>query len=382
MQHSLLYTSLFVVAIIFGLGLFSLYNQESDHHGILGVKHNATNSNNGFERPMTRAERRKQRRADRQRRRKDRSSKRRHKTVTHDFVASSFQGSINSAPNNIGFSVGGAKDINNFRQTIDNNFVPLQSSITYEGIFYDYYFDTIQASIGSNTKQECTELFCPTYASAVLNSADLYSEDNTYEYYLSVGLNSGIKEDEFKRKLLNLVIVLDISGSMSAFMRNGCEGLQGRSCSNLNVAKNAIIGLFKHLNDQDRIGVVTFNHNSKVINKLDAINQLNMDDLSTKITNLVQGGSTNMESGYKQGTMLFDSAELDLNDSEYENRIIFLTDAMPNTGMIDEKYLLSLTRNNADRKIYTTFIGIGVNFNSNLIESITNIRGGNYYSVN
>eukprot|EP01084_Bolivina_argentea_P036793 68029_1 len=80
------------------------------------------------------------------------------KTLDYGHAGGSRGGGIYAA-NNIGFSVGGAKDINNFRDNIENNFVPLRSSITYEGIFYDYYFDT--GSIANYTKQECTQLFCP-----------------------------------------------------------------------------------------------------------------------------------------------------------------------------------------------------------------------------
>ena len=36
------------------------------------------------------------------------------------------------------------------------------------------------------------------------------------EYYITVGLNSNIKESDFQRKKLNLVIVLDVSGSMDS----------------------------------------------------------------------------------------------------------------------------------------------------------------------
>lgn len=104
---------------------------------------------------------------------------------------------------NIGFSTGGAKDINNFRENIKNDYLPLPTDVTYEGLFYDYYFDT-------GEKEECLKLFCPSYSYAL--SKDPFSEEK--EYYLSVGLNSGIKESDFQRKKLNLVIVLDISGSM------------------------------------------------------------------------------------------------------------------------------------------------------------------------
>ncbi|MCK5176210.1 MAG: hypothetical protein KAQ92_00665, partial [Candidatus Aenigmarchaeota archaeon] len=70
-----------------------------------------------------------------------------------------------------------------------------------------------------------------------------------------------------------------------------------------------------------------------------------------------------------------------LDSDEYENRIIFLTDAMPNIGITSKEGLLGMTGENSENKIYTTFIGIGVDFNTELIEHITKIRGANYYSV-
>ena len=39
-------------------------------------------------------------------------------------------------------------------------------------------------------------------------------DDRDVDYYLSIGLNSNVRESDFKRQKLNLVIVLDISGSM------------------------------------------------------------------------------------------------------------------------------------------------------------------------
>jgi len=106
---------------------------------------------------------------------------------------------------NIGYSTGGAKDANNFRENIAQNNLPLETDITYEGVFYDYYFDTGAAS-------ECKALFCPSYVPML--STDPLSA--AQEPFLSVGLNSGIKESDFARKKLNLVVVLDVSGSMSS----------------------------------------------------------------------------------------------------------------------------------------------------------------------
>jgi hypothetical protein len=46
-----------------------------------------------------------------------------------------------------------------------------------------------------------------------MGQADLLSNED--EFFITVGLNSGM-EGEFDRKMLNLVVVLDISGSMAS----------------------------------------------------------------------------------------------------------------------------------------------------------------------
>jgi Ca-activated chloride channel family protein len=82
----------------------------------------------------------------------------------------------------------------------------------------------------------------------------------------------------------------------------------------------------------------------------------------------------------KLGTELYDALEPP-EPSERERRIIFLTDAMPNIGETSEGGLLGMARANAARGIHATFIGIGVDFNTELVEAITKVRGANYHSV-
>ena len=65
-----------------------------------------------------------------------------------------------SADAGVGFSAGGAKDINSFRDNIENGYLPMPADLQYEGLFYDYYFDTGQT-------QDCDDLFCPSYSTAV-----------------------------------------------------------------------------------------------------------------------------------------------------------------------------------------------------------------------
>ena len=280
----------------------------------------------------------------------------------------------------LGFAVGGAKDIDNFRANIDAGFLPLHTDVTHEGLFYDYYFDTGAA-------QECEELFCPSYLTAV--SADPFSGQN--QYYLSVGLNSGLTEADFERKKLNLVIVLDVSGSMDSQFDQYHYDSQGNpvsrggidddfSKSKMEVANESVVGLLDHLTDDDRLGVVLFESTAHVAKPLESMGDTDRERLARNILDIYADGGTNMESGITLGASLFDDV-LESDQTGYENRIIFLTDAMPNTGSTGKGQLFNLIEWNAEKKIYTTVIGIGVDFNTELIEHVTDVRGANYYSV-
>ncbi|MFC7194051.1 hypothetical protein ACFQL4_04290 [Halosimplex aquaticum] len=69
------------------------------------------------------------------------------------------------------------------------------------------------------------------------------------------------------------------------------------------------------------------------------------------------------------------------NDSERETRVVYVTDAMPNLGDTDGDSLESRLRSQANQGIHSTFVGVGVDFNSRLTETISTVRGANYYSV-
>jgi Ca-activated chloride channel family protein len=278
----------------------------------------------------------------------------------------------------IGLAVGGAKDINNFRENIKNGYLPLPTDMTCEGLYYDYYFDTGQT-------KSCSKLYCPSYSYAV--TRDPFS--NKTEYYLSVGLNSGLKESDFARKKLNLVIVLDISGSMSSsfdqyyYDRFGNPVELDRSewrTQKIEAAKDAIMSILKQLNDDDRFGIVLFNSQAYLLQPMTSVRRADMDDVYDRISEIQANSNTNLSAGMKLGTDLIEKYG-DYDPNDYENRIIFLTDAMPNTGETGEYSLLRLLTNNADNHIYTTFIGIGVDFNTQLVDYITKTRGANYYSV-
>lgn len=284
-----------------------------------------------------------------------------------------------AAAPSIGLSTGGAKDINNFRENIEQGYLPLPTDITYEGLFYDYYFQTGQ-------QKECRKLFCPSYSMAV--SRDPFSGEP--EHYLSVGLNSGLAD--FSRKKLNLVVVLDYSGSMSSPFSEYYYDRFGNMVSlkrpdeaaersKMQIADQAVVDLTGHLTDQDRFGMVVFSDGAYTLDPLTSIGDKDRERLKERILRIEATDGTNMEAGMRKGTTLLEKYR-QASASEYENRIIFLTDAMPNIGETGDSELLQMLKDNAEEGIYTTFIGIGVDFNTELVENITRIKGASYYSVN
>ncbi len=280
----------------------------------------------------------------------------------------------------IGLSAGGAKDVANFRENILNSYLPLPTDVTYEGLFYDYYFDT-----GAGAPSG--KLFSPSYSYAV--TRDPIS--NQPEYYLSAGLNSGLKESDFKRKNLNLVIVLDSSGSMGENFNqyyydrfgkqiDAYEGSGIYRARKIDSAKEAILSILDQLADNDRLAIVQFNSTASVVKSMGKVGEINLTSVKNDVLNIQAGGSTNLSSGIELATDKLRYVP-DAGKAEYESRLIILTDAQPNTGDISAGGIMGRLQNNAERRIFTTFIGIGVDFNSQLVEEITKIKGANYYSI-
>lgn len=282
-----------------------------------------------------------------------------------------------SGDSTLGFAVGGAKNVDNFRENIKNGYLPISTDLTYNGLFYDYYFNT-----GNNENKNSDEMFYPTYSTAF--SKDPISGNG--EYYMTVGLNSNIKESDFQRKKLNLIVVMDISGSMSSgFNSYYYDGrkLEGDKTndtrSKMKIANESLNCLIDQLKPEDRLGIVLFDNSAYLAKPVNFVGETDTEKIKEHILEITPQGGTNFEAGYTKGTELF--TDKMLNDDEYENRIIVITDAMPNLGTTSKGELTKYVKENADKGIYTSFVGVGVDFNTEVIECLSDVKGANYYSV-
>jgi Ca-activated chloride channel family protein len=274
----------------------------------------------------------------------------------------------------VGLSAGGAKDIGNFRENVENGYTPQPEAVSDEGLFYDYYFET-------GERGDTDALFAPRYGAAVSD----HPITSDTEQYLSVGLDSTLSVEEFERPRLDLVAVLDVSGSMDSQFDEYYYDEHGRQQSvdtdgetKLEAATEALCALTEQLHAEDRLGVVLYNHRAHVAKPLRDVGATDMPAIRRHIREIAAGGSTNLADGFEAAVdMLIE----EMPDPRVERRVVFMTDMMPNTGTTDDGALTELFADAATDGIHTTFVGMGLDANADLAEALSGIRGANHYFV-
>ncbi|MDS0243555.1 MULTISPECIES: VWA domain-containing protein [unclassified Haloferax] len=280
------------------------------------------------------------------------------------------------ASKSLGLAVGGSRDATNFRENIHEGYVPQPDALAYEGLFYDYRFPT--------TESEHTEdaLFTPTFERASARNP----VTGEREVYLSVGLDSSLSSSEFERPPLDVVAVLDTSGSMSSpfdeyyYDSTGTRREVGddekSNDTKMEAAAASLCALTKQLAPGDQLGVVLFDSRAHVAKPLRDVQSTDMDAIRGHIRDVRAGGGTNMGEGFDAARQMF--AEM---QPEREQRIVFMTDAMPNTGTTRSNQLVDLVADAASERIHTTFVGMGLDENAELASDLSAVRGANHYFV-
>jgi len=147
----------------------------------------------------------------------------------------------------------------------------------------------------------------------------------------------------------------------------------------LQVAISSILGLLNQLKETDHFALVTFNEEAQTVQKLDPWKDINKANLKETITKIQEGGGTSLSVGMEAATQMIIESMKTTNTNE--NRIFYFTDMMITAGELDSQQLLKAFQANADMKIYTTFVGIGVDFDTDMVSAISKTRACNYFSV-
>jgi Ca-activated chloride channel family protein len=186
-----------------------------------------------------------------------------------------------------------------------------------------------------------------------------FNDDNVL---VRVGVQGEIVSGD-ERGDATLTFVIDTSGSMDRDDRLG-------------LVKESLSILVDELNEDDRVAIVTYSDTSGVV--LEPTQVRDKDVILDAIDGLRTGGSTNLESGLREG---YDLARSAFNEGGI-NRVIIASDGVANAGITDIDELGRLIREDADAGIDLVTIGFGLgNFNDVLMEQLADNGDGFYAYV-
>ncbi|WP_170319751.1 vWA domain-containing protein [Polyangium spumosum] len=249
---------------------------------------------------------------------------------------------------------GGAQGFGYFRKLVRDQHVPKAEVLTIEGFLREFSLPLTRAA-------DCRALVCVNPAVAV--------DAEKRRLYVQLGMSSAMTAALFERDPLNLSVVLDVSGSMSAD--------DGTEKSRLEWAKDALVRTIEELDEEDVLSIVLFETNSEILVRPAPVGD--KEALITKVRALQTRGSTNLEAGLRDGfTLVRENVD---RLPGYEHRVILISDAGLNTGVTDTTSLERLVQEQARRRVGLTALGVGENFHQSVIHAISSSRGGNYLFV-
>jgi Ca-activated chloride channel family protein len=224
---------------------------------------------------------------------------------------------------------------------------------------------TVSSLLGALCALSSTAAFAagPLTLDAALRNKKLDSREG--DTYLRISVKAqAIHLD--KRLPMNLAVVIDRSGSMAEAGPSGSEKMGD--------AKTAAKFLVDQLDERDTLTVISFDDGAEVLSPAAKMTAENKSATKERINPLYARGSTDMIAGLKAGLA---QVKERVGMGEQVNRVILISDGQPNVadGLVD------LARDAQARGISISTLGVGVDYNENLMTAIANAGNGGYYFV-
>ena len=178
---------------------------------------------------------------------------------------------------------------------------------------------------------------------------------------IKIDLAAVANRHKARRTPLNLAVVLDKSGSMTG--------------AKLEKTKQAAMQLVDRLAPNDVFSLVIFSDEARVL--VPAQKVADKDALKEKIESIQAGGSTALYAGVKTGAEQIS----EYFSSQRINRIILLSDGLANVGPSTPRDLRRLGSDLAERGMAVTTIGVGDDYNEDLMAGLAEASDANYYYV-
>ncbi len=203
----------------------------------------------------------------------------------------------------------------------------------------------------------------PEVSLRVLPERDLIYNGGSREVIVQVELQAR-KPDRGRRVPMNLALVLDRSGSM-----------QG---AKIEKARQAAAVAVDQLDDDDILSLVIYDNETEVLLPPARVGgKGNREELKSTIDRIRPGGGTALHAGVTVG-----ARELRKNFAkERVNRVILMSDGIANVGPSRTSDLVKLGRELREDGIAVTTIGLGDDYNEDLMTALAESSSANYYYV-
>jgi Ca-activated chloride channel family protein len=172
------------------------------------------------------------------------------------------------------------------------------------------------------------------------------------------------KNDDARRAPMNLCVVLDRSGSM--------EGAK------IEKARQAAAMAVDKLADDDIFSLVTYDSETNLLIAPERVGGADhREDLKARIHRIQPGGSTALHAGVVLGA----NQVRRFFEKERVNRVILLSDGIANVGPSSSSDLARLGRELRSDGIAVSTVGLGDDYNEDLMTALAEASNANYYYV-
>ena len=250
-------------------------------------------------------------------------------------------------PGSTGISQAGAQDFGLFRQILDAGKIPGPDTLDDLGFFAEHKLDYPQATCGNDV---CMHGLLGIMGNMITGSSCTL---------VQIGLNSPIDLSTLQRPPLHLVLAVDTSGSMAG--------------PSMDYVKQGLLAMVPSLQANDKVSLITYSTSATVV--LDYVNATDAATLEAAFKDIFAAGSTNLYDGLFQA---FNVADQHFQ-SGMQNRVIFLSDGVATAGIQDSSKLVSLATSYAKRGIGVTTIGVGKEFDVDVMRDLGEAGAGNFY---
>lgn len=190
---------------------------------------------------------------------------------------------------------------------------------------------------------------------------DVLTVEQPHKLYLMARFVSGPAPGDGKRRPLNLSLVIDRSGSMAG--------------NKIDYTRQAAQFLVQHLGTHDTFSIVLYNDKIETLLPPERID--NKDAVVQLLEKIRVRGTTNLSGGWLEGCKHV-AANL---SGDTLNRVLLMSDGLANRGVKDTQQLVALARQKYEEGVSTTTMGLGNDFNEELMGDIAHSGGGAFYFI-